>query len=182
MRDALNDWIDQDTFPSPFGAEDADYESLPMPYLPANGPLSHISEVRLLNGVDAAAKNGLLNELKKVMCVLPEANLKINVNTITEDNAVVLSALLGDTLQTGIDIVNSRPEEGFADIDDFLTLSEVRALSLTPEQTQWFTTTTEYFRLYTTATFQGSQFRMSTVFKLESDNVVIISREFGGAF
>lgn len=182
VRDALKDWVDQDTIPSPFGAEDADYESLPMPYLPANGPLSHISEVRLLNGVDAAAKTGLLNELKKVICVLPETNLKVNVNTVTEDNAVVLSALLGDTLQTGIDIVNSRPEEGFTDIDDFLTLSEVRALSLTPEQTQWFATTTEYFRLHTTATFQGSQFRMSTVFKLESDNVVIISREFGGAF
>lgn len=182
IRDALIDWIDEDDIPSSLGAEDADYESQVMPYLAANAPMTHKSELRLLNGVDELARSGILNELNKVVCILEEKDLKMNVNTITQDNAVVLAALLGDTLQSSIDIISSRPPEGFADINDFLGLAAVKALNLSAKKIQWFDITTKYFKLDTTAKFLGTQFRMSTVFKLENDGVTIISREFGGAF
>lgn len=182
VRDSMVDWLDEDDNPSNFGAEDADYESLPIPYLAANNPMSHPSELRLINGIGEGVQQGWLKELKKVVCVLPESQLKINVNTITEDNAVVLSSLLGDTLDTGRSIINNRPQNGFKTKEDFLSLSEVRALTLSPEQTQWFDVTTEYFRLETTAKFQGSQFKMLTVFLINDSGITIISREFGGAF
>lgn len=182
IRDSLVDWIDEDDNPSAFGAEDADYESLPIPYLPANNLMTHASELRLINGIEEGVSASAIKAIVSAVCVLPEKNLKVNVNTISEDNAVVLAALLGDTLQTGQDIISSRPEQGFDDINDFLNLSEVKALNLSAQQTQWFDITTKYFRLDTTAKFQGSQFRMSTVFKLESNDVIIYSREFGGAF
>ncbi len=181
IRDSLVDWIDDDSTPSNYGAEDADYESLPFPYLAANNPLSHPSELRLINGIDEAIRIGSFKELRNVVCVLPERHLKINVNTITQDNAVVLSALLGDTLDSGISIVNSRPEQGYKSKEDFLALPEVKALELSPEQQQWFDVTTKYFRLKTTAKFQGSQFRLSTIFRLDDDGITIVSREFGGA-
>jgi general secretion pathway protein K len=182
IRDSLIDWIDEDSSPRNYGAEDADYESQANPYLAANSPLGHPSEIRLINGMEQIAKLGGLSELQKVICVLPENNLKINVNTITTDNAVVLSALLGDTLDAGISIVESRPPEGFQKIEDFFALSEVIALELDPEKQQWFDVTTEYFKLNTTAKFQGSQFKLSTIFKLDDGGITIISREFGGAF
>lgn len=182
IRDSMIDWLDDDDNPSNFGAEDADYESLPIPYLAANNPMSHASEIRLINGIDQGVRDGWLKDLKEVLCVLPESQLKINVNTIQEDNAVVLAALLGDTLDTGLSIINNRPEEGFQSKEDFLGLSEVRALELSPEQSQWFDITTEYFKLETTAKFQGAQFKMATVFELNDSGITIISREFGGAF
>jgi general secretion pathway protein K len=58
----------------------------------------------------------------------------------------------------------------------------VQALQLSPEQNQWFDITTDYFMLETTAKFQGSQFKMSTVFQMNDSGITIISREFGGAF
>lgn len=181
IRDSLIDWIDEDSTPSNYGAEDADYESLPNPYLAANNPLGHTSEIRLINGIDEIIQAGGLEILKNIVCVLPETRLKINVNTITQENAVVLSSLLGDTLGNGISIVESRPEEGFNDIKDFFALSEVEALNLSAEQKQWFDVTTNYFKLNTTAKYQGSQFKLSTIFRLDDGVITIVSREFGGA-
>lgn len=182
IRDSLIDWIDEDDIPSSLGAEDSDYESLPMPYLTANTLMSSLSEVRLVNGIETIFQSQNANKILEALCVLPEQNIKVNVNTITEDNAVVLSALLGQTLDVGQGIINSRPEDGFAEIDDFLKVPEVAASQLSAEQVQWFAVSTEYFKLNTRAKFNGTQFRMSTIFKLEGETVSVISREFGGAF
>lgn len=182
IRDSLIDWIDEDDVPSTLGAEDNDYESLPIPYLTANAPMANLSELRLINGIDAIALSPNMRNLSNALCVLPETDLIVNVNTITEDNAVVLSALLGQTLQVGLDIISSRPETGFGEIEDFFESSEVKAIALPTQQKPWFAVTTKYFKLDTRAKFQGAQFRMSTIFKLESDSVTVISREFGGAF
>ena len=182
IRDSLIDWIDEDSSASNYGAEDADYESLANPYLAANNPLGHISELRLINGIDQVIQLGGLEELKNVVCVLPETRLKVNVNTITQENAIVLSALLDETLDTGISIIENRPEQGFSDIKDFFALREVQDLNLSAEKQQWFDVTTKYFKLNTTAKYQGSQFKLSTIFRLDDGGITIISREFGGAF
>ncbi|MFW8591162.1 type II secretion system minor pseudopilin GspK [Glaciecola sp. 2405UD65-10] len=182
IRDSLIDWVDEDDIPSSLGAEDSDYESLPMPYLAANTTMSSLSEVRLVNGIEAIFQSQESNKILEALCVLPELNIKVNVNTITQDNAVVLSALLGQTLDVGQDIISSRPEDGFAEIEDFLKVPEVEASQLTADQLVWFEVTTEYFKLNTRAKFNGTQFRMSTIFKLEDETVSVISREFGGAF
>ena len=182
IRDSLIDWIDKDSIPNNYGAEDADYESLVNPYLAANSPLGHASEIRLINGIDQLLAMGGFQDLRKAICVLPESKLAVNVNTITKENAVVLSALLGQNSNIGADIIGSRPPEGFQSDEEFLNLSEVQALSLSKQQKSWFKVTTQYFRLNVTAKFQGSQFTLSTIFKVDSSEITIISREFGGGF
>lgn len=181
IRDSLIDWIDSDTNQQNYGAEDPYYESLPSPYLAANNNLSHPSEFRLINGVEEALMQNDLTQLQRVICVLPENQLSININTVTERTAVVLSSLLGDDENKGLDIINARPEEGFKDKESFLSLPEVSVLGLSAAQQQWFDVTSKYFKLNTTVVFQESQFRLVTIFKLEDDGVLIISREFGGA-
>lgn len=181
IRDSLIDWIDSDTTQQNYGAEDPYYESLSFPYLAANNNLSHVSEFRLINGVEEALIQNDLTPLQRVICVLPENQLTINVNTLTEQTAVVLSSLLGDDENTGLDIIDARPEEGFKDKESFLSLPEVSVLGLSTAQQQWFDVTSKYFKLNTTVVFQESQFRLVTIFKLEDDGVYIISREFGGA-
>ncbi|MDT0595199.1 type II secretion system minor pseudopilin GspK [Glaciecola petra] len=182
IKDSLIDWIDEDDRAAQLGAEDADYESLVTPYLPANNAMSHISELRLVNGVDQGAQAGWLNDLQKVVCVIPETNIKINVNTITEESAIVLDALLGETADIANGIISTRPEEGFTEIAEFFELNEVQSIQLSAEQRDWFDITTQYFKLNTKAKFQDSQFKMSTVFRVNEDGITIISREFGGAF
>ena len=179
---SLTDWIDEDSEPSQDGAEDPEYESQARPYLAANNSLSHLSELRLIYGMDQVIQLGAFDVIKNALCVLPEDNLKVNVNTITPENAVVLASLLGETVDTGSSIIGSRPEEGFKSIDDFFALGEVSALQLTDAQKSWFDVTTTYFKLNTVAKYQGSQFRLSTIFRLDNDGIIVVSREFGGAF
>lgn len=182
LRDSLIDWIDEDSSSSSFGAEDPVYESLSLPYLAANGKMTHSSEFRLLNGIEEGLTSDKLKSLMEVVCVVPESDLKINVNTIGEHNAIVLAAALGQSLQVAKDIISSRPSDGFDEIGDFFALSEVESSNLSEGQRDWFSTTTEYFQLNTVAKFQNSQFKMSTVFKLNEETVTVINREFGGAF
>lgn len=183
IRDSLIDWIDTDSTPNNYGAEDADYESQANPYLAANNSLGHVSELRLINGVEQAMQLGNFQDFAKTVCVVPGLNtLEININTITAENAVVLSALLGETSGIGADIIGSRSPEGFKDIEDFLSLAEVQALQLSPQKQKWFKVTTKYFKLNTTAKYQGSQFRLSSIFKIEDDEIEVIGREFGGVF
>ncbi|MDQ7048558.1 MAG: type II secretion system minor pseudopilin GspK [Enterobacterales bacterium] len=78
---AVRDWIDKDSTPSgPDGAEDSFYQGLQTPYLPPNGPIAHVSELRVIKGVDPMS----YAQIRSDLCVLPDSEEnKINVNTIT---------------------------------------------------------------------------------------------------
>lgn len=85
----LADWIDADTIVRRDGAEDPFYAGRRPAYRAANRPLVHISELRLVAGVDADAFNALLPHV----CALPVGARRINVNTASE--AVLMSLLPG---------------------------------------------------------------------------------------
>lgn len=180
VTDSLVDWIDTDDNPSNYGAEDVDYESLAIPYLAANSPMSNKSELRLINGVADGIQNQWLPNLLPLVCVLPETTLKLNVNTVTERQAPVLAALLGDTLDNAQAIISNRPPEGFNKIEDFNGLAAITALNLEPDRLEWFAIETKYFKLTTTTTYNDAQFRLTTLFNVEDGSVRVIRREFGG--
>ncbi|MFC4698618.1 type II secretion system minor pseudopilin GspK [Glaciecola siphonariae] len=180
LTDSLIDWIDEDDNPSNFGAEDLDYESLPNPYLAANSPMSSASELRLINGISEVIQNRWLDDLLHLVCVLPESTLKLNVNTVTEKQAAVLAALLGDDIDNAQTIISNRSPEGFSDINDFKNLPGVTQLGLTAEQLDWFAIDTKYFKLISTTTYNDARFRLSTLFRVEDTTVTVVRREFGG--
>jgi general secretion pathway protein K len=180
VTDSLIDWIDEDDNPSNYGAEDIDYESLSIPYLAANSTMSSKTELRLINGVADGLENQWLNKLLPLVCVLPETLIKLNVNTVTEKQAAVLAALLGDDVDNAQTIISNRPPEGFADINDFRSLPAVTRLGLPPDQLEWFAIETKYFKLSTTTTYNDAQFRLSTLFAIDGGAVKVVRREFGG--
>lgn len=180
VTDSVIDWIDEDDNPSDFGAEDIDYESLAIPYLAANSMMSSKTELRLINGVADGIQNQWLSKLLPLVCVLPETSLALNVNTVTEQQAAVLAALLGDTLDNAQTIISNRPPEGFDKIEDFRTLPAVTALDLSPQRLEWFATDTKYFKLTTTTTYNDAQFRLTTLFNVKDGLVKVVRREFGG--
>ena len=49
----MSDWIDADDEAQPGGAEESVYSALPVPYRPPNRPITSISELLLLEGMDA---------------------------------------------------------------------------------------------------------------------------------
>lgn len=177
LKDSLADWIDSDSNLRNFGAEDSDYESLVHPYLAANNMLSNKSELRLVNGVEPA----WLKDLLPLVCVLPETQLAININTLGEEQVALLSALTELSTQDAASLIKNRGTDGYKKASDFLSQAEFSTASLTDEQKAWFTVTTKYFMLHTKTRYNNATFAMDSVFHITPNNqVTVIRREFGG--
>lgn len=76
IADAIADWIDADSQVQGQGAEDLDYLRADPPYRAANRPMAHISELRLIKGVNAKIYARLAPELS----ALP-IDTGFNINT-----------------------------------------------------------------------------------------------------
>ena len=180
LRDSLADWVDEDDRMRPYGAEDSEYESREFPYLAANGPLASKSELRIINGVSPQWLNALL----PLVCVIPDYNeLKINVNTLEEEDAPLLAGLTGLDIQQAASLISSRPQNGWDDTNAFLSEPSIQALNLTSTRQDWFSVKTEYFMLHTKTQYNKATFKLSTVFHVNADTgVSIVNREFGGTY
>jgi general secretion pathway protein K len=75
---AISDWVDADTRPESAGAEDGRYLARRPPYRAANQPMAHISELRLVEGVDVETYRRLVPHV----CALPEP-APMNLNFLT---------------------------------------------------------------------------------------------------
>ncbi|MFT5277806.1 MAG: general secretion pathway protein K [Glaciecola sp.] len=180
IRDSLADWLDADSKITRYGAEDADYESLRIPYVAANALMTNKSELRLINGIEMK----YLRDLLPHVCVIPDQEfhtLQININTIKEENAQVLAALLNLEIEDAKRIISSRPVEGYEDTAELFSEPEIVALGLTDGQKAAFIIKTNYFMLHTKTRYNNATFVMTSIFKLDGeDGVSVISREFGG--
>lgn len=76
IADAIADWIDADSQVQGQGAEDLDYLRADPPYRAANRPMTHLSELRLIKGVNAKIYARLAPELS----ALP-IDTGFNINT-----------------------------------------------------------------------------------------------------
>ncbi len=103
------DWIDADQNAGfPDGAEDSIYTGLTPPYRAFNRPLSNVTELSALEGMDKASFNILLPHVT----ALPHGT-RINVNTATPAVLQSLDANLDAT--TVESLLSQREESGFAD-------------------------------------------------------------------
>ncbi len=178
MADALTDWLDADgSISSAGGAEDNDYAAKEFPYLAANNYLASIGELRVIEHFSVA----VINKLKDYACVLPNTNLnKVNVNTIAQDRVEILVGMLGISQNDASQVLSSREDDGFENIDDFFALKELSKAEISAEQKEQFTVKSEYFKLKTTASFNNSYFAMNSVIQVENKNKInVISRRIG---
>ena len=180
VRDSLADWVDDDDNQRPYGAEDSEYESREFPYLAANDLLVSKSELRIINGVSPK----WLSDVLPLVCVIPgNKELKINVNTLQEDDAPLLAGLTGLSLQQASSLISSRPQNGWDELDDFLNVPDVSALGLSNTRQEWFSVKTAYFMLHTKTQYNKATFKLSTVFHIsDSSSVDVVKREFGGTY
>lgn len=177
LRDSVADWLDADSNLREYGAEDNDYESLAHPYVAANTLMSNKSELRLVNGVEQA----WLKDLLPLLCVLPETELSININTLDDDKSALLAALTGLNKQDAGSLIRNRNSDGYKNAIDFLAQPEFAQVTLSDTQKAWFTVTTKYFILHTKTRYNNATFVMDSLFHIGQNNQVkVIMREFGG--
>jgi general secretion pathway protein K len=150
---AAADWADSDTTPVASGAEDDSYRSAAIPYLAANRPYAHPSELRSVKGVTPA----IYAKLQDWICALPEPVLSpINVNTLLPEQAPLLSMLFAPgqmNLATARSYLAKRPSSGYGSLIRFWAAPELAALQPTSQVQGQVKLTSNYFLLTTQVSF-----------------------------
>ncbi len=114
LTDAVLDWIDPDAdqrFPD--GAEDDTYMAMNPPYRAANSPMTHPSELLLVNGFTPE----IFEIIRPHIHTLPGMTT-ININTATAQ--VLMSVVEELTESEAEQLIEDRGEEGYQAVQDFM--------------------------------------------------------------
>lgn len=119
---SLTDWMDANSVPANGGAEDSYYLSEVPSYRTSGQKLASIDELRAIRGYTP----DILARIAPMVCALPEdmslQRQQLNINTLREDQAPLLQAVLGDALSLDDieGLILSRPEGGWPDVESLL--------------------------------------------------------------
>ncbi len=171
LAQAIADWIDPNGDPLfPDGAEDSDYTVRDPAYLAANRPFASVSELRLVKGVDRET----YDKLAPYVCALPPG-AALNVNTAS---APVLSALSDDGADaTELErLLETRPDEGYDNVDDFLNAAE---LTVNAELKTQLSVGSQYFLLRAEARVGDGRAMLYSMLYRDETGVRVLRRGFG---
>ncbi|MFN3618815.1 type II secretion system minor pseudopilin GspK [Sphingorhabdus sp.] len=150
---AAADWADSDMMPVANGVEDEGYRSEATPYLAANRPFAHPSELRAVKGVN----NAIYAKLQPWICALPELVLsRLNVNTLLPEQAPLLAMLFPPgsmNLAIARSHLAKRPSSGYGSLIRFWAAPELAALEPSSQVQGQVKLTSNYFLLTTQVTF-----------------------------
>ena len=150
---AAADWADSNITPLSNGVEDDGYRSAVTPYVTANRPFAHPSELRAVKGVSPA----IYAKLQDWICALPEPVLSpLNVNTLLPEQAPLLAMLFPAgkmNLAMARSYLAKRPSSGYGSLIRFWAAPELAALEPSPLVQGQVKLTSNYFLLNTNVSF-----------------------------
>ncbi|MAY59103.1 MULTISPECIES: type II secretion system minor pseudopilin GspK [Pseudoalteromonas] len=178
MADSVFDWLDENSITYRSGAEEGEYLSRQFPYMTANSLFASVSELRLIKGFNPL----VMEKVLPFVCVIPGSTLlSINVNTITEEQALLLSGLIDELSVSGAQaVIAARPENGFDNIEEFFESVKQQGGKNIKAVEKLFSLKSEYFKLQTQAKFVDLRFSMTTLLYASNGEVTILARKFGG--
>ena len=178
MADSVFDWLDKNSITYRSGAEEGEYLSRQFPYMTANSLFASVSELRLIKGFNPL----VMEKVLPYVCVIPGSTLlSINVNTVTEEQALLLSGLIDELSVSGAQaVIAARPENGFDNIEEFFESVKQQGGKNIKAVEKLFSVKSEYFKLQTQAKFVDLRFSMTTLLYASNGEVTILARKFGG--
>ncbi|MEE2025409.1 MULTISPECIES: type II secretion system minor pseudopilin GspK [Alkalimonas] len=175
------DWLDDDSLLRTAGsAEDDDYAALPFPYYTGNTLMGSVTELRAI--LDVTPDDYKL--LEPYVCVIPdEQQLRINVNTLTEETAVLLSAIIAELdPSAALELIASRPDNGFSSIDEFWGSGPLAGIEVEESIKELVTVQSDYYRLTARIGYQETGMQMQSILKVQDGKgVTVLARRLGGA-
>ena len=168
------DWVDEDSTPiNSWGAEQAEYDSMQPPRVPANSRISDVSELAAISGYEVFE----VQRLAPWLAALP-VTTKININTASDE---VLTAMGGDFAEQFMEVViDDRP---FAAVADFhQAISRAFQFSLPDTSMRWpaslVDVKSDYFQLYMEVSLGEARIEVKSIMdRRDRGAPVIISRE-----
>ncbi|WP_372861646.1 type II secretion system minor pseudopilin GspK [Pseudoalteromonas sp.] len=178
MADSVFDWLDKNSITYRSGAEEGEYLSRQFPYMTANSLFASVSELRLIKGFNPL----VMEKVLPFVCVIPGSTLlSINVNTVTDEQALLLSGLIDELSVSGAQaVIAARPENGFDNIEEFFESVKQQGGKNIKAVEKLFSVKSEYFKLQTQAKFVDLRFSMTTLLYASNGEVTILARKFGG--
>jgi len=167
---AVTDWLDKDTDTEPNGgAEDREYLIRQPPYRTGNQPMASPTELLLVSGISGAIYDCLAGSIT----ALPEA-IPLNVNTASP---LTIAALADDlTLEQAEELVEARPDDGYAKIDDFLAQPQLAGTGLT---SAGLSLASNYFLVEARAIFGHAEVVLYSVLHRTGTGIEVKSRSIG---
>lgn len=194
IRDSLWEYVDtNNTVNTNYGVEDSYYDSLSPAYLPPNGMMADASELRAVQGVSGK----VMQQLKPYVCALPTAEWKLNINTITQQQALLLVAMFSPNLsEDGAKaLIKNRPKQGWSSVADFMSEPQMAQSRQAQQQAgtqsasvgtannarQHLTVNSHYFELDAQVLVDKSRIRVrSLIHNEDKSNAAVIRRRYGG--
>lgn len=179
IRAQAIDWIDADSRPEPGGAEDETYTRLDPPRRAANQPFVEIEELLGLPDMTRAA----FRTLRPFVCALPvQSQPPLNVNTLTEDQAVLLDAHFKGALgvRQAEDVLYRRPSSGWETVEQFWADETIARLEVRTEMEGDIALQSEWFMLDVQVELEDGGFQLDSLVALEpSGRTRRIHQRFG---
>ena len=156
----ITDWIDGDMSAEPAGAEDRTYGAYDPPYRAANQPFSELEELRALPVMTPA----LYEVYAPYLCVLPTPEQPpLNLNTLSLDQSLLLSALLDDDLdlRDAETVLFRRPPAGYETLEAVWADPLIAALELTDAEKTRLALRSRWFEMEVSVRLAETQFQMT---------------------
>jgi len=189
MIEPLRDWLDSDTLPTGLnGVEDLYYSSRVPPYLPANGPLTSMSELYYIDGFVVGDNGSVRDErrerLGRMLCAVPNDRVILNLNTLAPEHAPVLGALFEDKvpLDEIEEWLQSRPGDGIASVDEFweaLTTGRNGHEDLDVAVKEQLSVSSEYFQVRVEVNYYDARLLMYAKVRVRDGKAYTYQRQYG---
>lgn len=178
LAGALADWIDSDDVRETAGAEDEAYARGLRPYRTAGALMAEVSELRAVRGVTPE----LYDRIRLFVCALPTVDLSpINVNTVPEDRAVLISMLTDGAVapEAAARVLARRPPGGWSNTDAFWAEEGLADAAPGGEAGQQATVRTRFFTLETDVVFADAEVVSSALFEQDAaGDVRLVARRW----
>ncbi len=174
LANNLADWLDKDIIPLGINTEDQGYLGMERPYRSANRPMAHLSELKLIQGVDASK----FAKLEGLVTVLPKFTA-VNVNTV---DAELLNLLMDGQQPDGAKkILAGRGEAGYKSVSAFLENLNNKGISL---QEADLTVRSEFFMVRVKSTFAKRVVWLTSILHrdLKDGTINLLSRDKSSHF
>ncbi|MFC5079285.1 type II secretion system minor pseudopilin GspK [Vibrio thalassae] len=182
IADSTWEFINKETtVRSVSGVGDSYYESLSPAYVAANSLIADSSELRAINQMSGEA----MLRIAPLVCALPTSRWKLNVNTISAEQAPLLAALFAPNLSVdnAKQLIESRPFDGWSSVNQFLAESQMGVVDDNTKQqgSPFLTVDSVYFELDAQVVVDESRLRLRTLFfSQDRQDVTVVRRRLGG--
>lgn len=163
LADAIADWVDEDATPRRDGAEDNVYLRRSPAYRAANQPMRHVSELRLVAGVD----QGVYDRLLPFVTALP-LGTHLNVNTAPDEVLMSLDDAFSRSLAESL---GENGRRSFTNLDQFFEHPGVVLLGLTPDKRAGLSTRSQFFEAQADVDINGVVARFETVYRRQGQAI-----------